>query len=198
MIIKSAEFKYANTDFKDCPKTEKKEIAFIGRSNVGKSSLINYLTNNKNLAKTSSNPGKTRQIIHFSINDSWFLVDLPGYGYAKLSKKQREKLKNLIDSYILKRENLYCLFVLIDSRIPPQKIDIEYINWLGQHSIPFSIIFTKIDKISKTKLEENIEAFKTELLKYWEELPQIFLSSAIKKIGKDEILNYIDAILQTE
>jgi len=198
MQIKTAEFKYASTDFKSCPKTDKKEIAFIGRSNVGKSSLINFLTNNTKLAKTSSSPGKTQQIVHFLINNSWYLVDLPGYGFAKVSKQQREKFTKLINDYVLKRENMHCLFVLIDSRISPQKIDIDYINWLGQNSIPFSIIFTKIDKISKTKLEENINNFKNELLKYWEELPRMFVSSATQKKGREEILKYIDEILNLE
>ncbi|MEJ5267664.1 MAG: ribosome biogenesis GTP-binding protein YihA/YsxC [Bacteroidales bacterium] len=195
MIIKSAEFKFATDEFKKSPRTEYKEIAFIGRSNVGKSSLINFLTNNSKLAKTSSNPGKTKQIIHFLINNSWYLVDLPGYGFAKVSKTQREKFQKLINDYILKRDNLHCLFVLIDSRIPPQKIDIEFINNLGFNGIPFSIIFTKTDKVSQSKLNDNVKAFTDELLENWEELPKMFMSSAIKKTGKEEILNYIDEIL---
>jgi GTP-binding protein len=181
MIIKSAEFKFATDEFKKSPRTEYKEIAFIGRSNVGKSSLINFLTNNSKLAKTSSNPGKTKQIIHFLINNSWYLVDLPGYGFAKVSKTQREKFQKLINDYILKRDNLHCLFVLIDSRIPPQKIDIEFINNLGFNGIPFSIIFTKTDKVSQSKLNDNVKAFTDELLENWEELPKMFMSSAIKK-----------------
>lgn len=195
MIIKSAEFKFATDEFKKLPRTELKEIAFIGRSNVGKSSLINFLTNNSKLAKTSSNPGKTKQIIHFLINNSWYLVDLPGYGFAKVGKTQREKFQKLINDYILKRDNLHCLFVLIDSRIPPQKIDIEFINNLGFYGIPFSIIFTKTDKVSQSKLNDNVKAFTDELLENWEELPKMFMSSAIKKTGKEEILNYIDEIL---
>lgn len=195
MIIKSAEFKFATDEFKKLPRTEHKEIAFIGRSNVGKSSLINFLTNNSKLAKTSSNPGKTKQIVHFLINKSWYLVDLPGYGFAKVSKTQREKFQKLINDYILKRDNLHCLFVLIDSRIPPQEIDIEFINNLGFNGIPFSIIFTKTDKVSQSKLNDNVKTFTDRLLQNWEELPKMFMSSTFKKTGKEEILNYIEEIL---
>ncbi len=195
MIIKSAEFKFATDEFKKLPRTELKEIAFIGRSNVGKSSLINFLTNNSKLAKTSSNPGKTKQIVHFLINNSWYLVDLPGYGFAKVSKTQREKFNKLINYYILKRDNLHCLFVLIDSRIPPQEIDIEFINNLGFNGIPFSIIFTKTDKVSQSKLNDNVKAFADRLLQNWETLPKMFMSSTVKKTGKEEILKYIEEIL---
>ncbi len=194
MNITSAEFIISNTKLSLCPSPDKQEYAFIGRSNVGKSSLINYLTNNKNLAKTSGRPGKTQLINHFLINKEWYLVDLPGYGYAKASKKSRNKWEQFISDYILKRENLTNLFVLIDSRLPAQQIDLDFMEWLGIKGIPFSIIFTKIDKLSSTQLNKNLMAYKKEMLKYWEEMPIHFTSSSSGKIGKEAILNYIDSI----
>lgn len=194
MEIKSAEFVISNTDIKKCPSDSLPEYAFIGRSNVGKSSLINMLTNRKGLAMTSSKPGKTLLINHFVINNSWYLVDLPGYGYASTSKVQRERLKTMLESYILQRKELTSLFVLLDSRHEPQKIDMEFMEWLGVNGVPFSIVFTKIDKLSKTKLADNVSVYKDALLKTWEELPPIFVTSSEKSQGKDEILEYIDEI----
>lgn len=194
MIIKTAEFKISNTDYKKCPPPHLHEYAFIGRSNVGKSSLINMLTNRKKLAKTSSSPGKTRLINHFIINNNWYLVDLPGYGYAKVSKKERESWTKLINNYLTKRENLICTFVLIDSRIPPQKKDLEFLEWLGINNISFSIVFTKVDKLTKTKLKSNIESFKNEFLKTWEIMPEFFLTSATSGAGKEELLSYINEL----
>ncbi|MEA4975398.1 MAG: ribosome biogenesis GTP-binding protein YihA/YsxC [Paludibacter sp.] len=194
MEIKSAEFVISNTDVKKCPDNGLPEYAFIGRSNVGKSSLINMLTNRKGLAMTSSKPGKTLLINHFIINDNWYLVDLPGYGYATAGKSMREKLKNIIESYILYREELTCLFVLIDCRHDPQPIDIEFMEWLGENGIPFSIIFTKIDKLSKSRLSENLKAYRDKLFETWEELPPIFITSSEKGQGREELLGYIDQI----
>jgi len=194
MHIKTATFVISNTDYKKCPPPTIPEYAFIGRSNVGKSSLINMLTDNSKLAKISGRPGKTQLINHFKINDNWFLVDLPGYGYAKVSKKNRNKWQTFIQEYLLNRENLYCLFILIDSRLEPQKIDLEFINWVGQKQIPFSIAFTKADKLTKNKLESNIAAYKKELLKTWEELPTNFITSSTLKMGREEILTFIDGI----
>ncbi len=191
MIIKKAQFIQSNTDFKKCPQTDLPEYAFIGRSNVGKSSLINMLTNHSKLAKTSSKPGKTQLINHFLINEDWYLVDLPGYGYAKVSKTDREKWGNMIFDYITKRENLYNLFVLVDSRLKPQPIDIEFVNWLGENQIPFNVVFTKADKLSKNKVAANVAAFKREMMKVWEELPQMFTTSSVKKDGKEALLGYI-------
>lgn len=194
MEIKEARFIVSNTDVNQCPDESRPEYAFIGRSNVGKSSLINMLTNRKNLAKISSMPGKTQLINHFLINDDWFLVDLPGYGYAQRGKKNREALQNIIRSYILKRQNLTSLFVLIDSRHEPQKIDLEFIEWLGENGIPFSIIFTKTDKQSQIRTRENIENYKQKLLETWDELPPVFLTSSVKQSGKEELLDYIEQI----
>ncbi len=194
MQIKTATFVISNTDYKKCPPPTLPEYAFIGRSNVGKSSLINMLTDNNKLAKISGRPGKTQLINHFKINDNWFLVDLPGYGYAKVSKKNRNKWQTFIQEYLLNRENLYCLFILIDSRLEPQKIDLEFINWVGQKQIPFSIAFTKADKLTKNKLESNIAAYKKELLKTWEELPTNFITSSTLKMGREDILTFIDGI----
>ncbi len=194
MIIKKAQFVQSNSDHKKCPKATIPEYAFIGRSNVGKSSLINMLTNHSKLAKTSGKPGKTQLINHFLINDSWYLVDLPGYGYAKVSKTDREKWGKMIFDYITERENLYCIFVLVDSRIPPQNIDIDFINWLGENGIPFAIVFTKTDKLSKNKVASNIAAFRKELLKNWEELPVQFSTSSVTKTGKEDLLQYIEQI----
>ena len=194
MIIHSAEFVISNTDIKKCPTDDKTEYAFIGRSNVGKSSLINMLTNRKSLAKTSSTPGKTQLINHFLINNEWYLVDLPGYGYAKVSKSKRNVWSGFIKDYITKREQLTNLFVLIDSRHEPQKIDLEFMNQLGRNGIPFSIIFTKIDKISSSQLSKNLTQFKKELLKTWDTLPRMFNSSSTSNLGKDAILDNIESI----
>lgn len=194
MIIKSAEFMLSNTDYKLCPQEVKPEYAFIGRSNVGKSSLINMLTNRKGLAMTSSKPGKTMLINHFLINGDWYLVDLPGYGYARRSKENREQLQKLIEDYILEREMLTSLFVLVDSRHEPQKIDLEFMEWLGESGIPFSIVFTKGDKQGPMRLQQNVEEYKTKLLESWEELPPIFVTSSEKNLGRDELLNYIEEI----
>ena len=194
MNIKSAEFIISNTDVRKCPEGTRPEYAFIGRSNVGKSSLINMLTERKGLAMTSSKPGKTLLINHFLINNEWFLVDLPGYGFAQRGKEQREQLRTLIENYTLYREQLTSLFVLVDSRHEPQKIDLEFMEWLGENGIPFAIIFTKIDKISRGRLNENVQAYKQRLLETWEELPPIFYSSSEAKEGRDEILGYIEGI----
>ncbi len=177
-----------------CPKDTKPEYAFIGRSNVGKSSLINMLTNNKKLAKTSATPGKTLLINHFLINREWYLVDLPGYGYAKRSKKEVQRLDQMIRGYILQREQLVNVFVLVDVRLEPQKIDLEFIQWLGESSVPFSIVFTKADKLSASKVSANVEAFKKTLQETWDELPPMFLTSAEKRQGRDDVLDYIDGI----
>lgn len=194
MIIKDAQFVISNTDYRKSPDDGKPEYAFIGRSNVGKSSLINMLTNRKGLAMTSSKPGKTQLINHFVINDEWYLVDLPGYGYAQRGKEGREQIRKIIDSYIMNRMELTCLFLLLDSRHDPQKIDLEFINWLGENSIPFVIVFTKVDKLSKSKVSENTAAYLNKLKETWEELPPVFYTSSEHKIGRDEILDYIDQI----
>nr|WP_129734039.1 ribosome biogenesis GTP-binding protein YihA/YsxC [Parabacteroides goldsteinii] len=194
MEIKSAEFVISNTDVKKCPAGNFPEYAFIGRSNVGKSSLINMLTGKKGLAMTSQKPGKTLLINHFIINDNWFLVDLPGYGFAQRGKEGRENIQRIIEDYILEREQLTNLFVLLDCRHEAQKIDLEFMEWLGENGVPFSIIFTKIDKISKGRLKENLKAYQDKLLESWEELPPILLSSSEKKEGREDILNYIDEI----
>ena len=196
MIIRSAKFIISNTQMSKLPKTNLPEFAFIGRSNVGKSSLINMLTNNSKLAKISSSPGKTQTINHFEINENWYLVDLPGIGYAKVSKTLRSKWQGFISNYILKRESLVTLFFLVDSRIKPQKIDIEFINWLGKNGIPFTLVFTKIDKLTKLKIKENISAFNTEILKYWEETPKQFITSSKTKLGRDEILKYVSECME--
>lgn len=182
------------TDWRKCPSPTLPEYAFIGRSNVGKSSLINMLVNNKKLAKTSSKPGKTQTINHFLINKNWYLVDLPGYGYASISKAMREKWQKMISDYLLKRENLQVIFVLIDSRLEPQKIDLEFISNLGEHGVPFSIIFTKTDKISVSKVQSNVQKFYNKLAEEWEEMPYRMLSSSETGKGKEEILNYIEQI----
>lgn len=192
MKIKSADFVISNTDIDKCPKERIPEYAFIGRSNVGKSSLINMLTGRKSLAKTSGKPGKTQLINHFKINDNWFLVDLPGYGYAKVSKKNRSIFAKFIYEYLEKRENLICTFVLVDSRHEPQKIDMLFMEWLGQNQIPFVIVFTKMDKLSSSQLNKNITKYKTEMLKTWEDIPQTFRSSAENGLGKSEILKFIE------
>lgn len=194
MKINSSEFVISNTDVNKCPQDGLPEYAFIGRSNVGKSSLINMLTGHKGLAMTSSMPGKTLLINHFIIDKKWYLVDLPGYGYAKRNQKMQGKISDIIHNYILGREQLTSLFVLIDSRLSPQKIDMEFITWLGENGVPFGIIFTKVDKLSKAKVNENVETVLNVLRESWEELPPYFLSSSEKGIGKDEILNYIDQV----
>ncbi len=191
MIIKSAEFIVSNQEVSKCPESKLPEYAFIGRSNVGKSSLINMLTNRKKLAKTSSTPGKTQLINHFLINEEWHLVDLPGYGFAKISKTEREKWGQMIHQYLMKRKNLRCTFVLIDVRIEPQKIDLEFIEWLGINQLPFIMIFTKADKLNKQNLVKNIEAYKAKLLERWAELPQFIVSSSVKADGKEAILDLI-------
>ena len=191
MEIQNAQFLMSNTDIKKCPKSNKPEFAFIGRSNVGKSSLINMVTNHKKLAKTSSRPGKTQLINHFVIDDAWYLVDLPGYGYAKVSKGAKQRFQEYIVQYLVNRENLYCVFVLIDSRLEAQKIDIEFINWLGEKQIPFALIFTKTDKLGRNKVEQNIAKYKKELLKSWEEVPPYMVSSAVDGTGRDDIVEFI-------
>lgn len=197
MKINTAEFVISNSDVSKCPKDPLPEYAFIGRSNVGKSSLINMITNHKNLAKTSSKPGKTQLINHFKINNNWFLVDLPGYGYAKVSKKTKDTFQQFITDYFEKREQLVCAFVLIDIRLEAQKIDLEFINYLGEREIPFCLIFTKADKIGKTKIQNHIATYKKQLLANdWEEMPPFFVSSSLEGTGKDEILLYIDQINQ--
>ena len=194
MEIKSAEFVISNSDVKKCPKSGLPEYAFIGRSNVGKSSLINMLTRNNKLAKTSATPGKTLLINHFLINNEWYLVDLPGYGFAKRGKKEQEKLKEIIESYILEREQMVNLFVLIDSRLEPQKIDLEFIEWLGENGIPFSLIFTKSDKLGTGKVRDNVNRYLKRLQEQWEELPPHFITSSEKRVGRAEVLDYIDEI----
>ena len=184
----------SNTKIDKLPAANKPEYAFIGRSNVGKSSLINMLTNRKQLAKTSSTPGKTITINHFLINENWYLVDLPGYGFAQRSKKDRESWKKMLDDYITKRKNLVCMFVLVDSRIEPQKIDLEFINHLGELQMPFYIIFTKVDKIKELELQRNLQAYKEKLSEQWEEIPNIFITSSEKEVGKDDVLNLIDGL----
>lgn len=197
MIIKSAEFVISNIDVKKCPASTLPEYAFIGRSNVGKSSLINMLTQRKGLAMTSQKPGKTQLINHFLINNEWHLVDLPGYGFARVGQSNRERLKSIIEDYILEREQLTNLFILLDCRHEPQKIDLEFIEWAGENGVPFALVFTKADKLSKGKLASNIEAYKQTLLESWEELPPIFITSSEAKEGRDELLNYIEDINKT-
>ena len=194
MHIKSAKFVISNTDVRKCPEGNLPEYAFIGRSNVGKSSLINMLTNHKGLAMTSATPGKTLLINHFLINEEWYLVDLPGYGFAQRGMAQREQLRQIIENYILEREQLVCLFVLIDCRHPAQKIDLEFREWLGENDVPFTIIFTKTDKIGRGRLKENIKAYQEAMLGTWEELPPMLCSSSENKEGREEILDFIEEI----
>jgi GTP-binding protein len=197
MKINTAEFIISNSDVSKCPLERLPEYAFIGRSNVGKSSLINMLTNHKNLAKTSGKPGKTQLINHFKINSNWFLVDLPGYGYARVSKKTKDVFQEFITDYFEQREQLVCAFVLIDIRLEAQKIDLEFIEYLGESEIPFCIIFTKADKISKTKIDSHIAAYKKQLLaNNWEEIPQYFVTSSTEGTGKDKLLEFIDGVNQ--
>jgi GTP-binding protein len=192
MIIRSADFVKSCPSLKECPLTSKPEFAFIGRSNVGKSSLINMLAGRKGLAKISVQPGKTRTMNYFIINDEWYLVDLPGYGYARVSANLRDKWVKSTENYILKRENLVCLFVLIDVRVKPQKSDLKFMELLGQNEIPFVRVFTKSDKITKVAVEKSIEAFNKEMLETWDSLPQSFISSSVKGTGKEEILSFIE------
>ncbi len=194
MEIKTAEFTLSSPMVSMCPKDTKPEYAFIGRSNVGKSSLINMLCRNKRLAKTSATPGKTLLINHFIINREWYLVDLPGYGFAKRSKSEVQRLDQMIRGYLLEREQLVNVFVLVDVRLEPQAIDLEFINWLGVSSIPFAIIFTKADKLSALKVRQNVEAYKTKMLETWEEMPPYFITSAEKQDGRDDVLGYIEQI----
>ena len=194
MNITKAEFVISSPNYHKCPKHQAPEYAFIGRSNVGKSSLINMLTNRHGLAKTSATPGKTLLINHFLINDQWYIVDLPGYGYARLSKGEQIKLKKLIEGYILNRKELTCLFVLIDSRHAPLNVDLEFMHFLGINGIPFAIIFTKLDKLSAREKSENIQRYQKRLLEDWDELPPLFVTSSSKNIGKEEVLEYIEQI----
>ncbi|APS37635.1 MULTISPECIES: ribosome biogenesis GTP-binding protein YihA/YsxC [Salegentibacter] len=194
MKIKSAEFVVSNTRVNQCPDSKLPEYAFIGRSNVGKSSLINMLTGRKALAKTSAKPGKTQLINHFLINKNWHLVDLPGYGYAKVSKSTKRTFQKFITKYFEDRAQMICAFVLIDSRHEPQPIDMEFMQWLGEHNVPFCIIFTKADKMKPKALERNINNYQDKMLEVWEEMPEFFVSSATSKLGQDEILDYIEAI----
>lgn len=194
MEINSAEFIISNTQVSKCPQDRLPEYAFIGRSNVGKSSLINMLTKRPKLAMTSSTPGKTLLINHYKINKEWYLVDLPGYGYAQRGKKQIDKITKIIEDYVLEREQMTCLFVLLDIRLSPQKIDLEFIEWLGEHGIPFALIFTKADKLTSGKMKENVREYMKKLSEEWEELPPYFISSSEKRTGRNEILDYIDEI----
>lgn len=194
MEIHQADFVISNTDVSKCPQADRPEYAFIGRSNVGKSSLINMLCNNKKLAKTSGKPGKTQLINHFLINENWYLVDLPGYGYAKIAKTQREKWQKFITKYLLTRENLMNVFVLIDSRHAPQNIDLEFMQWLGEKGIPFSIVFTKVDKLNTNEKNTFVQKYTKEMLKIWEEMPPYFVTSSTGGDGKEELLQYIDEI----
>lgn len=196
MLINTARFEISNTDVNKCPEGMKHEYAFIGRSNVGKSSLINMLTGKKNLAMTSSTPGKTMLINHFLVNDSWYIVDLPGYGYAQRSKADRDRLEKIIKSYILQRKQMTNLFLLIDSRHKPQKIDLEFMNFLGENGVPFSIVFTKTDKLSKKAADANISSYCQSLLEQWEELPPVFVTSSETGAGRDTLLDYIDQLNQ--
>lgn len=196
MIIKSADFIMSNTELSKCPKPDMPEFAFIGRSNVGKSSLINLLTNRRDLAKTSGKPGKTQTINHFMVNRSWYLVDLPGYGYAGVSRTARKGWGVMIENYLLKRENLYCIFVLVDARHEPQKKDIEFISWLGEKKLPLAIVLTKSDKLPKAALAKSVQGYKKELLETWEELPPLFVTSAEKKLGQKEVLDFIDKAIK--
>ncbi|NPA42481.1 MAG: YihA family ribosome biogenesis GTP-binding protein [Chlorobi bacterium] len=194
MEIKKAEFVASNTDVDKLPKEPLPEYAFIGRSNVGKSSLINMLTGRKNLAKTSSTPGKTQVINHFKINDNWFLTDLPGYGYARTSKSKRRDFQKMIKDYLLNRKNLVNVFVLVDSRLEPQKIDLEFMEWLGRHKIPFSIVFTKLDKLSSNQIAKNVRRYQRKMLEKWESMPKSFKTSSVTGTGRKEMLDYIEKL----
>ena len=197
MKIKDPQIDISNTDVAKCPAGDRPEYAFIGRSNVGKSSLINMLTGRKGLAMTSSTPGKTMLINHFDVDGSWYIVDLPGYGFARRGKEGRENIRRIIEHYILERESMTSLFVLIDSRHEPQKIDLEFMEWLGENGVPFAIVFTKADKLGVTVLRDKIEAYKTRLLEDWEELPPIFITSSETRKGKEELLDFIGSLNET-
>lgn len=194
MIVNSARFVISNTDYKKCPDEKRHEFAFIGRSNVGKSSLINMLTGNKSLAQTSSTPGKTLLINHFLINDEWYLVDLPGYGFAQRSKEGRAEIKRIIQSYILNRPQMTCLFLLIDGRHKPQRNDFEFMQWLGENGVPFCIVFTKLDKLSSSAAKAATAAYCAQLLDTWEELPPVFRTSSVDRRGRQELLDYIEQL----
>ncbi|MCF8273581.1 MAG: ribosome biogenesis GTP-binding protein YihA/YsxC [Flavobacteriaceae bacterium] len=194
MLVKSAEFVMSNSDVAKCPKNRMPEYAFIGRSNVGKSSLINMLTNKKSLAKTSGKPGKTQLINHFLINKNWYLVDLPGYGYAKVSKSSKQTFQKFITQYFSLREQLVSAFVLVDIRHDPQLIDLEFMQWLGENGVPFSIVFTKADKLKPKAIENHIESYKSVLLETWEDMPKYFVTSSSKDIGKEDVLGYIEGL----
>lgn len=195
-VIQVAKYKGSYPSIEICPKADRPEYAFIGRSNVGKSSLINMLCDKKNMAHTSKKPGKTQMINFFDINDEWYLVDLPGYGYAKISKKQRLKWRLMIENYLKHRENLCCTFLLVDANVPPQNIDIEFMNWLGQNHIPFVIVYTKTDRLKPDELEANLTAIRKKLLEYWEALPEQFITSSNNRKGKESILQFIESINQ--
>jgi GTP-binding protein len=192
MNIVTADFVCSNTDYKKCPAPDKPEFAFIGRSNVGKSSLINAITNRKGMAKTSGTPGKTQVINHFVINNSWYLVDLPGYGFAKTAKTNREKWEKMIRDYLQNRTSLLVTFVLVDARLQPQTIDLEFMTWMGTHQLPFVIVFTKSDKLTKNELNRNVSQYSKKLLETWDETPRMFITSSESQVGKDELLQYIE------
>lgn len=198
MKIQSAVFVVSNTEVSKCPATTQPEFAFIGRSNVGKSSLINMLVGQKNLAKTSGKPGKTQTINHFHINNEWYLVDLPGYGYASVSQSARAKWGVMIEQYLLKRENLHCTFILIDSRLTPQAIDLDFINWMGKKQLPFCLVFTKADKLTRNELNKSLAAWQKKLGETWAEIPTQFITSAEQKLGRDELLEFIEKVSNTE
>lgn len=198
MKVKTSEFISSFADVARCPPPLKPEFAFIGRSNVGKSSLINMLTNSRKLAKTSVTPGKTQTINHFLINDHWYLVDLPGYGYASVSKSTRQGFGQMIEDYVLKRENLNCLFILLDARLPPQENDMTFIEWAGGNGVPLALVFTKTDKLKSNELQKNISNYKKRLLTRWEALPPIFLTSATDRLGRDELLDFMDTAMRNE
>ena len=194
MMVKDVQFVMSNSDVAKCPKADKPEYAFIGRSNVGKSSLINMLVNKKKLAKTSSTPGKTQLINHFLVDENWYLVDLPGYGYAKVPKAQKQKFERMISNYILQRSNLVSVFVLVDVRHTPQQIDLEFMEWLGMSNIPFAMVFTKLDKLKRSEIDGKLKKYREKMLETWEELPVQFLTSAESTAGKTELLEYIDSL----
>lgn len=195
MEVVKAEFVSSFADVKKCPAPDRPEFAFIGRSNVGKSSLINMLVGRKQLAKTSNKPGKTQTINHFNINDQWYLVDLPGYGYASVSKSLKAGFGKIIDNYVLKRENLDCLFILLDSRLEPQKIDLSFMEWAGSAGVPIGLLFTKSDKLSSNQLHASMKKYENGLLKTWSELPPSFITSSVTKRGKEELLNFIEEVI---
>lgn len=195
MEIKHAEFVSSETDVKKCPPGDKPEFAFIGRSNVGKSSLLNMLTNRKNLAKTSNRPGKTQTINHFIVDDQWYLVDLPGYGYASVSKELRAGFGKIIENYVVKRDNLHCLFVLLDARLEPQKIDLAFIRWVGEMEVPICLVFTKADKLTKNQLNKNMNHYQKVLQEQWEELPAMIITSSTASTGRGDLLSFIEKAL---